>query len=195
LFERKSEMANLKYAIRFMRRSPSFSAAVILTLALGIGGNTAVFSAINAVLLRPLPFPDADRLMVLHEYKTRLKTPESFVAPVRLEDWNRLTTAFQAISGFYLENATDISGSLPEKVKRALVAPRFLQAMGVSPALCRDFSAEEERFGGPAYGVSAADGITYFSVALLVLAVAALASLFPALRAARLEPLEVLREE
>jgi putative ABC transport system permease protein len=133
-----------------MRRSPSFSAAVILTLALGIGGNTAVFSAINAVLLRPLPFPDADRLMVLHEYKTKLKTPENFVAPVRLEDWNRLTTAFQAISGYYMEDATDVSGSLPEKVKRALVAPRFLQAMGVSPALGRDFSAEEERFGGPA---------------------------------------------
>ena len=142
--------ANLKYAVRFVRKSPSFSVAVVLTLALGIGANTAVFSAIDAVLLRPLPFPNADRLTVLHEYKKKLKTPESFVAPVRLEDWNRLNSTFQAISGYYEDDATDTSGSLPEKITVAMVAPRFLQVMGVSPALGRDFAPEEERYGGPA---------------------------------------------
>ncbi|HXF27524.1 MAG TPA: ABC transporter permease, partial [Bryobacteraceae bacterium] len=141
-------LANLKYAVRFIRRSPSFSATVIVTLALGIGANTAVFSAIDAVLLRPLPFPNAERLMVLHEYKTNLKTPESHVAPIRLEEWNRLNSTFQAISGYYEEDATDTSGQLPEKVTRAFVAPRFLETMGISPALGRDFTAAEERFGG-----------------------------------------------
>jgi putative ABC transport system permease protein len=97
--------ANLKYAFRFIRKSPTFSATVILTLALGIGGNTAVFSAIDAILLRPLPYPNADRLMVLHEYKPKQKTPEGAVAPVRLEDWNRLNSTFQAICGYYEENA------------------------------------------------------------------------------------------
>ena len=141
-------LANLRYAFRFIRKSPTFSATVILTLALGIGGNTAVFSAIDAILLRPLPYPNADRLMVLHEYKTKLKTPESFVAPVRLEDWNRLNSTFQAICGYYQEDATESSGTLPEKVTEALVTPRFLQAMGISPELGRDFVPAEHRFGG-----------------------------------------------
>ena len=65
----ESAMANLKSAIRFIRKSPSFSIAVILTLALGIGANSAVFSAIDAILLRPLPFPDGDQLMQLDQFK------------------------------------------------------------------------------------------------------------------------------
>ncbi|MGH9614719.1 MAG: ABC transporter permease, partial [Bryobacteraceae bacterium] len=142
-------LANLKYAFRFIRRSPSFSATVVVTLALGIGANTAVFSAIDAVLLRPLPFPNPGRLTVLHEYKTNLPTPESHVAPIRLEEWNRLNSTFQSISGYYEEDVTDTSGQLPEKITQALVAPRFLETMGVSPALGRDFTPAEERFGGP----------------------------------------------
>jgi putative ABC transport system permease protein len=89
------------------------------------------------------------RLMVLHEYKTKLKTPRSFVAPVRLEDWNRLNSTFHAITGYYEGDATDATGTLPEKVTEAFVAPQFLQALGISPALGRDFSQTEERFGGP----------------------------------------------
>lgn len=142
-------LAHLKSAIRFIRKWPSFSAAVILTLALGIGANTAVFSAINAVLLRPLPFPNGDELMVLQEFDHKAKSPQFFVAPVRLEDWNRLNTTFQEITGYYTQDASETSGALPEKVTEALVAPRFLQIWGVSPALGRDFTPEEEHFGGP----------------------------------------------
>jgi putative ABC transport system permease protein len=142
-------VANLKYAFRFIRKSPTFSATVVLTLALGIGGNTAVFSAIDAILLRPLPYPNADRLMVLHEYKLKQKTPEDFVAPIRLEDWNRLNSTFLAITGYDEQDSTDLTGTLPEKVTEAWFAPRFLQAMGVAPALGRDFTPNEERFGGP----------------------------------------------
>jgi len=141
--------ANFKSAVRFIRKWPSFSAAVILTLAFGIGANTAVFSAINAILLRPLPFPSGDELMVLREYDHKAKSGQSFVAPVRLEDWNRLNTAFQAITGYYTQDVSETSGTLPEKVTEALVAPRFLQVWGVAPALGRDFDAEEEHFGGP----------------------------------------------
>lgn len=140
---------NWKYAFRFLRRSPTFSLTAIVTLALAIGGNTAVFSAIDAVLLRPLLYPDANRLMVLHEYKTKQKTPESLVAPVRLEDWNRLSSAFQSITGYYEQDATLTGSGLPQRVTEVDVAPRFLQTMGISPVLGRDFTAAEERFGGP----------------------------------------------
>jgi putative ABC transport system permease protein len=145
-----STIANLKSAFRFIRKSPSFSIAVILTLALGIGANSAVFSAIDAILLRPLPFPDGDQLMRLSQYNTRVKSAQTFVAPARLEDWNRMNSTFQAMTGYYAENNSETSSTLPEKVKQAFVAPRFLQVWGVAPALGRDFSPEEQHFGGPA---------------------------------------------
>ncbi|HEY3937432.1 MAG TPA: ABC transporter permease [Bryobacteraceae bacterium] len=145
----ENTVANLKSAIRFIRKSPTFSVAVILTLALGIGGNSAVFSAIDAILLRPLPFPNGDELMVLHQVERKVKGPWSFTAPVRLEDWNRLNKTFQAISGYYTSDASETSGPLPEKVTVALVAPRFFEVWGISPALGRDFTRAEEHFGGP----------------------------------------------
>jgi putative ABC transport system permease protein len=153
-------LTHLRYAFRALRSAPSFSLTVTATLALGIGANTAVFSAIDAVLLRPLPYPDPDRLMILHEYRVKQKNPETFVAPVRLEDWNRLNSVFQAISGYYTEDTTDTTsgfyveekrettGRLPVKIKRAFVAPRFLEAIGVSPALGHDFTSKDEHFHG-----------------------------------------------
>ncbi len=140
---------NLKSALRFIRKSPTFSLAIILTLALGIGANSAVFSAIDAVLLKPLPFPNADRLMLLRQYDRKTKNPNSLVAPVRLENWKRLNTTFQAMFGYLTQDVSETSGTLPEEVTEAAVSPGFLQVWGVSPALGRDFTAKEEHFGGP----------------------------------------------
>lgn len=145
----ESIWTNLRYAFRMMRREPGFTLVVVLTLALGIGANSAVFSAIDAILLRPLPFPDGDQLMLISQYDRKVKTSQPFVAPIRLEEWNRMNSTFQAISGYYLEDLSEISGSLPEKLTQALVAPRFLQVWGVAPALGRDFSPQEEHYGGP----------------------------------------------
>src|SRR5215472_4708127 len=140
---------NGKSALRFLRRSPSFSAAIILILGLGIGLNSAVFSAMDAVILRPLPYPEADQLLVISQQNLKNRDANHFVAPVRVEDWNRLNSTFASISGYYTDDLSEISGPLPEKVTEALVAPRFLRVMGVSPMLGRDFTAEEEKFGGP----------------------------------------------
>ena len=127
---------------------PAFTATVVVTLALGIGANSAVFSAIDAVLLRPLPFPNGDQLVKLSQ--STPKNPQPFVAPTRLADWNRLNNAFQAITGYYTQDDSELSGELPEKLQRAFVAPGFLQVWGIAPALGRDFSPEEEHFRGPA---------------------------------------------
>ena len=145
----ESTLANLKSAFRFIRKAPSFSIIVIVTLALGIGANSAVFSAIDAILLRSLPFPNGDQLMELRQYNPKMKSPRTRLAPVRLEDWNRMNSTFQAITGYYSEDNSETSGALPEKVTQAFVAPRFLQVWSVSPALGRDFNSEEEHFGGP----------------------------------------------
>jgi len=141
--------ANLRAAFRFMRKSPSFSITVILTLALGIGANSAVFSAIDAILLRPLPFPQGDQLTRLDQFNRKAPGTGPFVAPVRVGDWDRMNSTFQAISGYYTQNDSETSGALPEKLTRAFVAPRFLEVMGVAPTLGRDFSPQEQRFGGP----------------------------------------------
>src|SRR5205085_12704242 len=98
---------NLRHAARALAKTPGFTATVMVTLALGIGANSAVFSAINAVLLRPLPFPQGDQLVSLGQ--STPKVPQPFVAPVRLEDWNRMNSTFQAISGWYAQDDSELS--------------------------------------------------------------------------------------
>lgn len=145
----ESLVFNLKAALRFFRKSPSFSLAIILTLALGIGANNAVFSAIDAVVLRPLPFPESDQLLALYQHDVKGRDANRLLAPIRLEDWNRMNSTFQAITGYDMDELSEVSGALPERITEALVAPRFLQVLGVSPAQGRDFTPDEERFGGP----------------------------------------------
>jgi putative ABC transport system permease protein len=138
---------NLRFGLRLLRKSPAFSAVIILTLTLGIGANSAVFSAINAILLKPLPYPHGDELMLLQQQSP--ENPQPLTAPVRLDDWNRMNSTFQAITGYYTNDMSEISGPLPEKLTEAAVASRFLQVLGVAPALGRDFVPAEEKFGGP----------------------------------------------
>src|SRR5258706_90415 len=141
-------LANLKSAFRFIRKSPTFSLTVILTLALAIGANSAVFSAIDAILLKPLPFPQADQLVRVDQYDPKNPRPFNLVAPARLEDWNRLNSTFQALTGYYTEDVSESTGPLPEKVTRAWVSPRFFQVWGVVPAPGREFTPEEEALNG-----------------------------------------------
>ena len=143
----ESAARNLKYAVRGLAKTPAFTATVVLTLALGIGANSAVFSAIYAVLLKPLPFPNSEELVKLAQLRPKIQEPS--IAPVRLEDWNRLNGTLRAITGYYSDDLSELSGELPEKLRMVLVAPRFLRVLEVAPALGRDFSAAEERFGGP----------------------------------------------
>lgn len=142
-------LQDLRYALRMMRRNPGFAAAVILILALGIGANSAVFSAIDAIVLRPLAFPHGNELVELHEYYFKDKSPERNIATVRLEEWNRMNTTFQAISGYYTEDDPYLDGPLPEKITTALVARRFLEVWGVAPELGRNFTVAEQHWGGP----------------------------------------------
>ena len=140
---------NLRLASRSLRKRPGFAVVVVLTLALGIGANSAVFTAIRTILLQSLAFPDAHELMRLEQYEPRTANPPAFVAPARLEDWQRLSRTFQAITGYYPDDISETSGDVPERLASAWVAPRFLQVWGVTPTLGRGFAPEEERFGGP----------------------------------------------
>jgi len=138
-------LRNVRYAARALVRRPGFTIPVVLTLALGIGANSAVFSAIDAVLLRPLPFPDSGRLVQLGEM--RKASSDSKIAPVRLDDWSRLNSTFEAIAGYFIGDVVDTTGELPERIQQAVVTPRFFDTLRVWPDRGRGFTAEEHRFG------------------------------------------------
>jgi predicted permease len=140
-------------ACRTAIRRPGFAAAVALILALGIGANTAVFCMIDAVLLKPLPYPAPDRLVSVNEASAAKNERVSLIAPARLEDWNRMTRAFEAIAGSYSENVTDTSPSEPERLAGRRVSPRFFAVYGTRPLAGRTFSAQEEVANGPGAAV------------------------------------------
>jgi putative ABC transport system permease protein len=134
---------------RTLFKRPAFFLAVVMTLTLGIGANSAIFSVIDAVLLKPLPYPSSDRLMALYESNPRQKTEHGQVAPVRVEEWNRLAKSFSGIAGAYTESLAETSGSLPERVVVARVSPRFFSVLATPPLAGRAFSPEEDLFNGP----------------------------------------------
>lgn len=138
---------NLRLAARNMVNAPVFSITVILTLAAGIGGSSAVYSAIDAVLLRPLPFPDSEQLVLVSQVDRN--DPSPFVAPIRLKEWNALNSAFDGITGSYEESASETSGEYPERLRIAFTAPDFLRVLRVSPVIGRDFNEIEQTFNGP----------------------------------------------
>jgi putative ABC transport system permease protein len=140
-------LRNLRYAGRSLRRTPGFTLTVVLTLALGIGANTAVFSAIDAILLRPLPYTDADRLVRLQEVTTEGVERLSNLA--RLADWNRFNTTFEVISGYTVTDGTDATRDLPERMKSSAVAPGFFELLRATPALGAPFTDVDYRYGGP----------------------------------------------
>ena len=137
---------DIRHALRALARTPAFTATVLLTLALAIGANGAVFSALDAVLFKPLPFPNGDRLMRLTQATG--DGPPGGTAPVRVEDWNRLSSTFEAISSFYVEDVSDTTAATPEIVRRATVGPRFNEVWGVAPAIGRALT-EEDHHGPP----------------------------------------------
>ncbi len=122
-------------------------------LALGIGATTTLFSVVDTILLKPLPYPNPDRLVTLLEASPSKNKKDSLVAPARLEDWNRLNQTFEAIAGNYSENVTDTSGQEPERLAGRRVSPRFFTVYGSAPLLGRTFHPDEEMAGGPTVAV------------------------------------------
>jgi len=142
-------MQSWTVALRSVARRPGFSLTVVALLALGIAANTALFSVIDTVLLKPLPYPNANRLVAVNEANSAKSQANSLIAPGRIEDWNRLNHAFTAISGAYSENVTDTSASEPERLTGLRVAPRYFDVFAAPALLGRTFQSTEEVDGGP----------------------------------------------
>src|SRR5437879_3559306 len=142
-------MSNLRVALRGLIKNPACSAVAIITLALGIGANTAIFSIVNAVLLRPLPYPDADRIMVLNESSG--PGQDYSVALLDYFDWRNENTVFEHLAATHKEsrNLSGIPGRDPERVSCASVTRNFFSVIGVSPEIGRIFSEGEDKVGAP----------------------------------------------
>jgi predicted permease len=140
-------------AFRSLRRRPSYAGAAVLTLAFGTGITATVFSIVDTVLIKPLPYPDGDRLVAVYESSTAAREKTSLVAPARLEDWHRLNRTFVALSGSYGENVTDTSGGEPERLEARRVASRFFAVYATPPIAGRTFTEADERFNGPGAAV------------------------------------------
>ncbi len=140
---------DLRYGVRTLLRNPGFAIVVVLTLALGIGANTAVFSVINAVLLKPLPYPQADHIVSIAGKFTGIGIPDdrNALSPPEFMDLRRFASAFSDISVVQGASYGIRVGDVPERVGGAVVSANFFHLMGISPQLGRAFAPEEEQMG------------------------------------------------
>ena len=136
---------DMRQAFRLLRKQPFFSAAAVLTLALGIGAATVIFTVVDAVLLSPLPFPDADRLVAIDE---EFDGRSSSVSPVNFYDWQLQSRSFSAMAIYADATMTLDAGDRPVLVTGFLASSGFFPALGIQPALGRWFSPEDDRAGG-----------------------------------------------
>ena len=110
-------LSDLKYALRSLTRARGFTITVVATLALGIGANSAVLSALDRILLRPLPFPDADRLIYISHGDETSSVPID-IPPIRLWDWRDRSSSFEALAGYYTEDVTETAGDRHARLSR-----------------------------------------------------------------------------
>src|SRR5919205_374902 len=140
-------LQDVRYGLRVLWQRPGFAAVAVLTLALGIGANTAIFSVVNAVLLRPLPFRESERLVVV--YETTQSVPRDFVSVPNLEDYRAGSRSFEGFATFVPQSVNLTSaGSEPERVIGAFTTSSFFPVVGVAPARGRAFNAEDDAQGG-----------------------------------------------
>ena len=147
-------LQDIRYGCRMLMKSPTFTAIAVITLALGIGANTALFSVINGVLLSPLPFPEPDKLITLHENKPNFEGGS--VSYPNFRDWQKDNHTFSsiALSRTYAFSLTGIGEA--EQVNADFVSSDFFTVLGIKPVIGRTFAQDEERVGaGPVALISA----------------------------------------
>jgi putative ABC transport system permease protein len=141
---------DLRYAARMMLRQPGFTLVAILTLALGIGANSAIFSVVNAVILRPLPFPQPEQLVMLWEVKTEQVVGQSFKGTVsysNFKDWSSQNDSFVELAAYQQAGFSLQGKEAPERVTGATVTANFFDTVGVKPQTGRGFLKSEEQTG------------------------------------------------
>jgi hypothetical protein len=133
--------ADVRGALRALRRTPGFTAAAVFTLALGIGAATAIFSVVNGVLLRPLPFPDPDRLVLIHERSRPIGLDRMWVSLPNFRDWRERARSFQEMAAFNAGEAGLTGTGEPEQVRVAWSEGPLFELLGARAVAGRGFTA------------------------------------------------------
>src|SRR5437867_3493228 len=134
---------DLRYGLRVLRKSPGFTLVAVVSLALGIGANTAVFSVVNAVLLRSLPYPEPDRLV-----RVARQVTQGAVTIPEYEYWKEHSTAFESVAGYRGGGDRElVSRAGHEWIKAMRVTADFFRTLGTAPVFGREFNSEETRSG------------------------------------------------
>src|SRR6202041_781366 len=136
---------DVRYALRQLRKSPGFTAVVVFTLALGIGATTAIFSVVYGVLLRPLPYSGADRIMAISEVNSDGRPAR--LADPNFDDFRDQSHSFQSIAKYAAQTVSVSGTSQPTRTTVAAVTPEFLTVFGVEPVIGRDFMASDDKKG------------------------------------------------
>jgi predicted permease len=140
-------LLDVRFAFRMLRKSPAFTTVIILTLALGIGANTAMFSVVRGVVLAPLHYSDPDRLVMVLE--SNLRFPQDAISYPNFLDWQCSARSFQQMAVVRLQQGFDVTGpGTPEHLTGDEVSSGFLGTLGVEPSFGRDFSPQEDQRGG-----------------------------------------------
>src|SRR5712671_2955911 len=137
--------ADVRYGLRLLRKSPGFTATAIATLALGIGANTAIFSTVDAILIRALPYHDPDRIVMIWEDASEIGFPHNTPAPGNYADWARLNRSFTGVAATRGASANLTGSGVPEQVVGRAVTPNFFSVLGAAPMAGRVFTDEEDR--------------------------------------------------
>jgi putative ABC transport system permease protein len=145
----RSIAQDLRQGLRLLRRTPGWTAVAVLTLALGIGANTAIFGLVQAILLEPFPYPDATRLVVPCTIYQRANSDRGSVAFADILDWKGMTDLFEAVSAFNPATADITDGDEPERVPAVVADETYFTVLGAPPLLGRFFTAEENAPNGP----------------------------------------------
>jgi len=140
-----SLLRDVRHSARSLRQSPGFTAVAVLTLAIGIGANTAIFSFVDAMLLRPLPYPDADRIVRVMEKPPRGE--RNGISTLNFLDWQRDNTVFEFMSAQTGDTVTLTGGSEPVQLRGGLVSAGYFKVFGAEPALGRTFLPGEDQLG------------------------------------------------
>src|SRR5262249_12802846 len=130
---------DLRYGARMLLNKPGFTLIALATLALGIGANTAIFSVINAVLLRPLPYADPERLVALWESNTRRSDSPNSVSYPNFFDWRAQSQSFERMASYHTDNMALTGVAMPINLRGAVVSPDLFTVLGVKPQLGRLF--------------------------------------------------------
>jgi putative ABC transport system permease protein len=139
---------DLRYGVRMLLKHKSVTAIAVLSLALGIGANTAIFSLVDAVLLRPLPFPEPDRLVMVWEEASRIGFPRNTPAPANYADWKAQNQTFEDLAAIRYGSYNLTDENEPEKVEAQAVTANFFPLLGVAPIRGRIFAPEEDQPDG-----------------------------------------------